>query len=76
MLEAIYTFQEAAKLFKIDPMTLKRMVSRKDIKAFKVGDCWRIKESELSRIMDAEPSEKPSNRGKYARQAAHSKVAP
>lgn len=39
------TVQEVASMFKVNPMTVYRMISDGRLKAFKFGNQWRIKKS-------------------------------
>jgi excisionase family DNA binding protein len=40
-----------AELLHISPRTLQRMIQRKKLPAFKVGNQWRVKESHLTELM-------------------------
>ena len=45
-----YSVTEVAKKFSINTITIYRMIVKKKIKAFKVGEQWRISREELKRI--------------------------
>ncbi len=50
----IYTTKEASKELRVTIDTIKRMIYRKELDAFKVGNRWRITEEEISRIKRGE----------------------
>lgn len=44
------TIDEVAQILKVHRMTILRHIYRKDIKAVKTGQSWRISEEELEKI--------------------------
>ena len=51
--EDIYTVQEVAELLKVHEATIWRWCRSGDLRAFRVGQQWRIAASDLHRLMDA-----------------------
>jgi excisionase family DNA binding protein len=49
--ERIYTVQEVAEKLRVKPQTVRRMITDGELLAFKIRDEWRIKQSDLDRIM-------------------------
>jgi excisionase family DNA binding protein len=49
----LLTLQEAAVLLQVSKRTLERLISRKELPAFKVGRQWRIQESELTKFIQS-----------------------
>lgn len=47
----LLTLQETAEVLHIPPRTLQRMIRRKKLLAFKVGNQWRVRESHLTELM-------------------------
>jgi len=43
----LLTLPEAAELLQVSPRTVQRMIWRKELPAFKVGNQWRVNESAL-----------------------------
>ena len=43
----IYDVKEVAKLLKVTTSTVKRYINSKRLKAFKVGNSWRITKSDI-----------------------------
>ncbi len=52
MQEQVYSIDEAAKLLKVNPMTIRRMIQRGEIRASKVGKQYRIPRSEIDKFLD------------------------
>jgi excisionase family DNA binding protein len=51
----LLTLPEAAELLHVSTRTLQRMIRRSELRAFKVGGQWRLRESQLKRwIQDCE----------------------
>jgi excisionase family DNA binding protein len=48
----VLTLNEAAKLFRISRRTMFRMIEKKEIPAFKIGNQWRFKRDYLLRIIE------------------------
>ena len=55
-MEDYYTPQEVADKLKVNTRTLYRWIHEGKLKAVKVGELWRISETELSRILSGEDS--------------------
>jgi excisionase family DNA binding protein len=55
-MEDYYTPQEVADKLKVNTRTLYRWIHEGKLKAVKVGELWRISETELSRILRGEDS--------------------
>jgi len=51
--EEVYTVQEVAELLKVHKATVWRWCRSGDLRAFRVGQQWRIAASDLQRVMDA-----------------------
>ena len=49
----LLTLPEAADLLQVSPRTLQRMIRRNELPAFKVGGQWRVRESQLTRWIEA-----------------------
>jgi excisionase family DNA binding protein len=47
----LLTLKETAELLQLSGRTVRKMVQRKELPAFKVGGQWRINESRLSKWM-------------------------
>jgi excisionase family DNA binding protein len=47
MQEALLTTQQVARYLKVDKFTIYRLVAKKQIPAFRVGNQWRFKRSIL-----------------------------
>jgi excisionase family DNA binding protein len=50
-METVYTPQEAAEILKVKVETVKIHLRKGTLKGFKVGNRWRIKESDLREFM-------------------------
>jgi excisionase family DNA binding protein len=48
----VLTLNEAAALFRISRRTMFRMIEKKEIPAFKIGNQWRFKRDYLLRIIE------------------------
>lgn len=55
-MENYYTPQEVADKLKINVRTLYRWIREGKLKAVKVGELWRISETELNRLLNKEDS--------------------
>jgi len=55
-MENYYTPQEVADKLKLNVRTLYKWIRENKLKAVKLGDVWRISETELSRILRGEES--------------------
>lgn len=53
-MEEYFTPQEVAKKLKIDMSTVYRWIKNGNLRAVKVGHFWRIPESELKRLLEAD----------------------
>ena len=49
----LLTLPEAADLLQVSTRTLQRMIRRNELPAFKVGGQWRVRESQLTRWIEA-----------------------
>lgn len=47
-----FTIDEIAEYFDISRKTVERLISADKIKAFKIGDIWRISKEEVARIKE------------------------
>ncbi len=47
----IYTVQEVADMLKACPDTIKRLIKGRQIKAFKIGNNWRVSEDSLQKFI-------------------------
>lgn len=50
--EQVYTIEEAARILKVNPRTVNRMIARGEIRANKVGRQYRIPRSEIEKFLD------------------------
>jgi excisionase family DNA binding protein len=56
--ETVYTPEEVARIIRVHPRTVYRMIESGKLKAFPVGNrSQRIKKSDLDRLMDNRPRE-------------------
>lgn len=53
---------EAADRLGVSPRTVRRMIKNRQIKAFKIVDQWRIRESEIERLMRSGEEEEEEER--------------
>ena len=63
-LEPTYTAYEAAAALRVSYSTLIRMVHKRALRATKIGRAWRVRESELKRVLglDSEGREEQHDR--------------
>ena len=50
--EQVYSIDEAARILKVNPKTIRRMIDRGEIVSHKVGRQHRIPRSELDKFLD------------------------
>lgn len=43
----LYTVTEISEILKLDVETIRRYIYKEELKAFKIGNSWRIKEEDL-----------------------------
>jgi excisionase family DNA binding protein len=53
----VYTVQEVARILRVNPLTVLRLIKRGNLRARKVGRVYRITEQELSLFLDPGISE-------------------
>lgn len=58
MQEQVYSIDEAARLLRVNPMTIRRLIKKGEIKAQKVGKQYRIPRSEIDKFLDGGQQEK------------------
>ena len=46
------TVKEAAEVLRLNPRTVKAMIRRNELPAFKVGSRWRFRESQLTKWLE------------------------
>lgn len=61
-LEEVYTVQEVAEILKLHEATVWRWCRSGDLRAFRVGQQWRIAGSDLQRVMDARANMRPGRK--------------
>ncbi len=49
--EHVYSIDEAAKILRVNPMTIRRMIARGEIEAHRVGKQYRIPRTELEKFL-------------------------
>ena len=49
--EKIYTVRQVADILQVHPRTIRRMIARGEIRAFTIGDDYRIRQSALEAVM-------------------------
>lgn len=49
--EPLYTLEEIAKPLRVSAMTLRRRIAEGQLKAFRVGRSWRVKQSERNAFL-------------------------
>ena len=49
---AVLTLEECCQILRISRGTLARLIKDKQLKAFRVGDRWRVKREELLKMME------------------------
>ena len=47
----LYSVKEVADILDMNPETIKRYIHKKELKAYKIGREWRIKESDLKEFL-------------------------
>jgi len=60
--EEVYTVREVAELLKVHKATIWRWCRCGDLRAFRVGQQWRIAASDLQRVMDARANMRPGRK--------------
>jgi len=50
--EEYFTVKEVSEKLKLNTMTIYKWIKQGKIRAIKLGDTWRISESELNRILN------------------------
>ncbi len=46
--------KEAAKMLSVTPRTVIRLVERREVKGFKVGDVWRFYRKDIQQYIDSQ----------------------
>jgi len=46
------TLEEVASLLKVSKRTIYRMVKRKELPAFKIGESWRVSKREFEKMIE------------------------
>jgi len=46
------TVKEAAEVLRLNPRTVKAMIHRNELPAFKIGSRWRFRESQLTKWLE------------------------
>ena len=54
LIENLYTVNEVARILKVTPLTIRRMIKDERIKSKKIGTLRRIPESEVIRLQRGE----------------------
>jgi excisionase family DNA binding protein len=57
MQEQVYSIEEAARLLKVHPDTIRRMIKRGEMQSRKVGRQYRIPRSEIEKFLGAQPKD-------------------
>ena len=60
----LVTFNEAKKYLRVSTATLYRLIYRKKVPAFKVGDRWRFRQERLDERLDSYVTTKRKNANK------------
>lgn len=60
--EKVYTVQEVAKLLKVHEATIWRWCQSGELRAFRVGQQWRIRAGDLQRAMEGEANMRPGRK--------------
>lgn len=55
-LDEYFTVKEVAEKLKLNIMTIYKWINQGKIKAVKLGDTWRISETEINRILNENKS--------------------
>jgi excisionase family DNA binding protein len=58
--EQVYSIDEAARILKVNPKTIRRMIERGEIRSHKVGRQHRIPRSEIEKFLSGE-AQKPED---------------
>ena len=48
----VFTISEVARQFKLSPITIRRLISRGEIAAIKIGGSYRIRADEVRRMVE------------------------
>ncbi len=57
--EQVYTVEEIAAILRVTPRTVRTMIAKGEIEAFKVRSEYRIRQSALDRLMRKNQGEQP-----------------
>ena len=57
-MEKVFTLEEIAEAWKVNTMTIFRLVKKGELDAFRVGGAWRVKESALEVYAKRPPMER------------------
>lgn len=52
MVEELFTVARAAEYLQVCDKTVRRLISAKSLTASKVGNCWRIKKSDIDHYLN------------------------
>jgi excisionase family DNA binding protein len=55
-MENLYTISTAAAKLSLHPESVRRIIRSGELRAFKVGKGWRLRESDLKSYIDARPT--------------------
>jgi len=66
-IEKLYTTKEVAKILKLHQITVNKFLILGRIKGIKIGNRWRVKESELRRFMDGKEPFEYDKTSEYAK---------
>jgi excisionase family DNA binding protein len=58
--EQLYTVAEVARFLRVADKTVRTMIKERELAAFKIRDEWRIRASELARLMMEDTQPMPS----------------
>ena len=59
----LYSVKEVADILDMNPETIKRYIHREELRAYKIGREWRIKESDLKEFVFDKPNTKGDKNG-------------
>lgn len=51
----VYTVEQVAEILQVSVQTVRNLIRRKELKAFRVGSQFRVKKEELDRYMSGQP---------------------
>ena len=51
----VYTLEEVAVILKVSTKTLKKLIEKGEMKAFRVGNRWRVNKIDLGTFMEKHP---------------------